>query len=83
MVLKSSILAFHQLKGKHSGKNIADTVTNLLKRADVDLQQVCYRLLHYTCSSKLIFKFSGLLLDPGQCRQQPLFFGGLLCQTSP
>lgn len=69
MVLKSSILAFHQLKGKHTGKNIADTVTKLLVRADIDPRQVCYCVLHYTDSSKLIYKSTGLILDSRQRKQ--------------
>lgn len=35
LVLKSSLLAFHPLHGKHSGKAIANVVYSLLKRANI------------------------------------------------
>ena len=35
LVLKSSLLAFHPLHGKHTGKAIANVVYSLLKRAGV------------------------------------------------
>ena len=35
LVLKSSLLAFHPLHGKHSGKAIANVVYSLLKRENI------------------------------------------------
>ena len=35
LILKSSLLAFHPLHGKHSGKAIAEVIYSLLERADV------------------------------------------------
>lgn len=38
--LRSSILAFHPMYGKHTGQNIAETVTRLLVRAGIDPKKV-------------------------------------------
>ncbi|KAF8229221.1 hypothetical protein L208DRAFT_1220560, partial [Tricholoma matsutake] len=35
LILKSSLLAFHPLHGKHSSKAIADVIYALIKRADI------------------------------------------------
>lgn len=35
LVLSSSLLAFHPLHGKHSGKAIAEVIYSLLERADI------------------------------------------------
>lgn len=40
LVLKSSILAFHNLRGKHSGENISKAVTALLRRAEINPEEV-------------------------------------------
>lgn len=60
LVLKSSILAFHPLHGKHSGKAIADVIYALLERADIT-GDVCIVQSKF----RLLIIKSARTLDPG------------------
>lgn len=41
IVMKSSLLAFQQITGKHTGKRLAEVVFKLLQRAEINGGEVC------------------------------------------
>lgn len=63
--LRATLLGFHLLKKKHSGKNIAQTILHLLKRAGIEKKGS----FHLYCKMNTYKVIDGSH-HHGQCREQ-------------
>ena len=68
--LKASLIAFHRLRGSHSGDRIARIVLHILDRVGITVE-VCRPR---PSTGAYINSYLGRPLDPGQCREQYNFY---------